>query len=96
MLSSTEFEKYNANDKDEDTLLYNTIFQTTEYLKNGKDDIEYIELITRFWFRDFLENAKEEYKDHYNVIWFMGTKYIRKSKNNCGVRPSIWVEYDDE
>lgn len=92
LLSAKEYEKYS---KKNNNVIIDMYVPATKYLTNNLDTLSYFEIVTRFWFRNTIENSKEEYKYNYNETFYMGTTLGKKSDEKCCVRPAIWVKYDD-
>ena len=93
-LSMDEFEKY--DEKNNDDSLYKYFCSTTPYACRGLDNLEKHSLSLSFWHRSIIPNAKDEIKDDYNDMWYGGSKYLRKTTKKNGIRPSIWVKYNDD
>ena len=93
-LSMDEYEKYDAENKED--AIFKWYFGATDYAKRNLSTKDSISLLGGMRFRSLSPNMKDEYKNNYTDTWTLGTKYITKSSVKTGIRPSMWVKYNED
>ena len=94
LLSMDEYVKYNEENKEDS--IYNWYFNVTNFAMGDMSITESIASVRNMRFRSVYSDLKDEYKKDYTDIWMMGTKYLLKASSKTGIRPAIWVKYNDK